>query len=307
MATVCAGSLALFDAGVTLKKPVAGIAMGLIKEDSRSAVLSDILGNEDFLGDMDFKVCGTRDGITACQMDMKIKGIDFALLEKALMQAKDGRIFILDKMDTALGTPREELSQYAPRMTTLKVPVDMIGLIIGPGGKMIREIQSESGVEDITIEDDGTLTISAIDGGSAKKAQDMIEGLIRLPEEGTVYRAKVTQVREGLGAIMEFLPKKEGLMHISEIDYNRVENIGDVIQVGDEFDVKLIAVKPDGKFSLSRKALLEKPEGYVERPPRERNGFGGGGRGGDRRGGGGFGGDRRGGGGGRGGYDRGRR
>jgi polyribonucleotide nucleotidyltransferase len=210
-------------------------------------------------------------------------------------------------MDAALGTPREELSQYAPRMTTLKVPVDMIGLIIGPGGKMIREIQSESGVEDITIEDDGTLTISAIDGGSAKKAQDMIEGLIRLPEEGTVYRAKVTQVREGLGAIMEFLPKKEGLMHISEIDYNRVENIGDVIQVGDEFDVKLIAVKPDGKFSLSRKALLEKPEGYVERPPRERNGFGGGGRGGDRRGGGGFGGDRRGGGGGRGGYDRGRR
>ncbi|HYM20009.1 MAG TPA: polyribonucleotide nucleotidyltransferase [Candidatus Kapabacteria bacterium] len=303
MATVCAGSLALFDAGVALKKPVAGIAMGLIKEETRSAVLSDILGNEDFLGDMDFKVCGTRDGITACQMDMKIKGIDFALLEKALMQAKEGRLFILGKMDEVLSAPRADLSQYAPRMTAMKIPVEMIGLIIGPGGKMIREIQSESGVEDITIEDDGTLTISAIDGTSAKKAQDMIEGLIRLPEEGTVYRAKVTQVREGLGAIMEFLPKKEGLMHISEIDYNRVENISDVIQVGDEFDVKLIAVKPDGKFSLSRKALLEKPEGYVERPPRQGGGNGyGGGRGGDRRGGGGYG-DRRGGGG----YDRGRR
>ncbi|HET9136287.1 MAG TPA: S1 RNA-binding domain-containing protein, partial [Candidatus Kapabacteria bacterium] len=167
----------------------------------------------------------------------------------------------------------------------------------------IREIQSTSGVEDITIEDDGTLTISAVTGESAAKAKAMIDGLLREPEEGTVYKAKVTQVREGLGAIMEFLPKKEGLMHISEIDYNRVENVGDLIQVGDEFDVKLIAVKPDGKFSLSRKALMEPPEGYVERPRRE-----GGDRGGDRRGGGGFrggdrdrrggGGDRRGGGGG---------
>lgn len=305
MATVCAGSLALFDGGVKLKKPVAGIAMGLIKEGDRSAILSDILGNEDFLGDMDFKVCGTRDGITACQMDMKIKGIDFALLERALMQAKEGRMHILGKMDEAITTPRGDLSAYAPRMTSIKIPVDMIGLVIGPGGKMIREIQAESGVEDISIEDDGTITISAVTGESAKKAQDMIEGLTKLPEEGTVYTAKVTQVREGLGVIMEFLPKKEGLMHISEIDYNRVENIGDLIQVGDVFDVKLIAVKPDGKFSLSRRALLEPPEGYVERPRREGGFGGGGGRGGDRRGGGDR--DRRGGGGGRGGFDRGRR
>ncbi len=298
MATVCAGSLALYDAGVKLKKPVAGIAMGLIKEGDRAAVLSDILGNEDFLGDMDFKVCGTRDGITACQMDMKIKGIDFALLERALHQAKEGRIHILDKMNEALSAPRADLSEFAPRMTSMKIPVEMIGLIIGPGGKMIREIQATSGVEDITIEDDGTLTISATSGTAADKARDMVEGLIRIPEEGTVYNAKVTQVREGLGAIMEFLPKKEGLMHISEIDYNRVETIGDIIQVGDVFEVKLIAVKPDGKYSLSRKAMLEKPEGYVERPRREfsggddRRGGGGDRRGGgdrDRRGGGGYG------------------
>ncbi|MFI5265105.1 MAG: polyribonucleotide nucleotidyltransferase, partial [Candidatus Kapaibacterium sp.] len=151
MATVCAGSLALYDAGVPLKKPIAGIAMGLIKEGDRSAVLSDILGNEDFLGDMDFKVTGTRDGITACQMDMKIKGISFELLEKALMQAREGRIFILDKMDAAISAPKPELSDYAPRLTTIMVPVESIGLIIGPGGKMIRAIQADSGVYDITI------------------------------------------------------------------------------------------------------------------------------------------------------------
>jgi polyribonucleotide nucleotidyltransferase len=307
MATVCSGSLALFNAGVKLKKPVAGIAMGLIKEGDRTAVLSDILGNEDFLGDMDFKVCGTRDGITACQMDMKIKGISFELLEKALMQAREGRMHILGKMDEAISAPAEDLSPFAPRMTTLKVPVDMIGLVIGPGGKMIRSIVADSGVEDITIEDDGTLTIAAINGESAAKAKAIIDGLLREPEEGEVYHAKVTQVREGLGAIMEFLPKKEGLLHISEIDYNRVENISDLIQVGDEFDVKLLAVKPDGKFSLSRRALMEKPEGYVEREraPRgdrdDRGGFRGGDRGDRRGGGGGFRGN------GRGGGDRGRR
>ncbi len=300
MATVCAGSLALYDAGVPLKKPVAGIAMGLIKEGDRSAVLSDILGNEDFLGDMDFKVTGTRDGITACQMDMKIKGISFELLEKALMQARDGRIHILDKMDASISAPKPELSDFAPRLTTIMIPVDCIGLIIGPGGKMIRAIQADSGVDDISIEDDGRLTIAATNGVAAAKAKAMIEGLLAEPEEGATYRGKVTQVREGLGAIMEFMPKKEGLMHISEIDYNRVENVSDLIHVGDEFDVKLIAVKGDGKFSLSRKALLEKPEGYVEREraPRRDDDRGGDRRGGgdDRRGGGDR--DRRGGGGG---------
>ncbi len=298
MATVCAGSLAFFDAGVPLKKPVSGIAMGLIKEGDRTAVLSDILGNEDHLGDMDFKVCGTRDGITACQMDMKIKGIDFTLLEKALMQARDGRMHILAKMDEAIAAPKSELSPYAPRLTTVKVPVDAIGLVIGPGGKTIRQIQADSGVE-INIEEDGTVTIAALSGEASDRAKQFILGLIAEPEEGGTYQGRVTQVREGLGAIVEFMPKKEGLLHISEIDYVRVENVSDVIQVGDVFDVKLIAVKPDGKFSLSRKALLPVPEGYVERPQRE---FGGGDRGGDRggygdrRGGGG--GDRRGGGGG---------
>lgn len=306
MATVCAGSLACFNAGIPLKKPVAGIAMGLIKEGDRTAILSDILGNEDFLGDMDFKVCGSREGITACQMDMKIKGISFELLEKALNQAREGRFHILDKMDAAIAAPAEDLSPFAPRMTTIKVPTDCIGLIIGPGGKNIRSIQADSGVSDITIEDDGTLTISAVNGESAAKAKAIIEGMLREPEEGATYKGKVTQVREGLGAIMEFLPKKEGLLHISEIDYNRVENVSDLIQVGDEFDIKLIAVKPDGKFSLSRKALMEKPEGYVERERAPRDD-----RGGDRggyRGGGGRDGDRRGGGGGfRGGGDRGGR
>ena len=304
MATVCAGSLALYDAGVPLKKPVSGIAMGLIKEGDRVAILSDILGNEDHLGDMDFKVCGTRDGITACQMDMKIKGIDFNLLERALMQAKEGRLFILDKMDATISSPKSELSPYAPRLTTVKVPVDAIGLVIGPGGKTIRQIQQDAGVE-INIEEDGTVTIAALSGEASDRAKQFIQALIAEPEEGATYTGRVTQVREGLGAIVEFLPKKEGLLHISEIDYQRVENVSDVIQVGDVFDVKLIAVKPDGKFSLSRKALLPMPEGYEERP-REHYGDRGGDRGGhgDRRGGdrrdghrGGGGGDRRNGGG----------
>ncbi|MFI5201137.1 MAG: polyribonucleotide nucleotidyltransferase [Candidatus Kapaibacterium sp.] len=290
MATVCAGSLALYDAGVPLKKPVSGIAMGLIKEGDRTAILSDILGNEDHLGDMDFKVCGTRDGITACQMDMKIKGIDFTLLEKALMQARDGRMHILAKMDEAISSPKSELSPYAPRLTTVKVPVDAIGLVIGPGGKTIRQIQSDAGVE-INIEEDGTVTIAALSGEASDRAKQFIMGLIAEPEEGATYTGRVTQVREGLGAIVEFMPKKEGLLHISEIDYQRVENVSDVIQVGDVFDVKLIAVKPDGKFSLSRKALLPMPEGYEERP---REHFGD--RGGDRGGRGGGYGDRRGGG-----------
>ncbi len=300
MATVCAGTLAMFDAGVPLKKPVSGIAMGLIKEGDRVAILSDILGNEDHLGDMDFKVCGTRDGITACQMDMKIKGIDFALLEKALMQARDGRMHILSKMDECISAPKSELSQYAPRLTTVKVPVDCIGLVIGPGGKTIRQIQADAGVE-INIEEDGTVTIAALSGEASDRAKQFILALVAEPEEGGTYTGRVTQVREGLGAIVEFLPKKEGLLHISEIDYQRVENVSDVIQVGDVFDVKLIAVKGDGKFSLSRKALLPVPEGYEERP-RENYGDRGGDRGGDRRGGGGDrrggGGDRRGGGGG---------
>ncbi len=304
MATVCAGTLALFDAGVPLKKPVAGIAMGLIKEGERVAILSDILGNEDHLGDMDFKVCGTRDGITACQMDMKIKGIDFDLLERALMQARDGRFHILDKMESTISAPKPELSQYAPRLTTIKVPVDAIGLVIGPGGKTIRQIQTDSGVE-INIEEDGTVTIAALSGEASDRAKQFIQALIAEPEEGATYTGRVTQVREGLGAIVEFLPKKEGLLHISEIDYQRVENVSDVIQVGDVFDVKLIAVKPDGKFSLSRKALLPVPEGWEERPREhrehrdrgDRGDRGGDRRGGDRRDGRGGGGDRRNGGG----------
>jgi len=225
-------------------------------------------------GDRSFKVCGTRDGITACQMDMKIKGIDFTLLEKALMQARDGRMHILAKMDECIAAPKSELSTYAPRLTTVKVPVDAIGLVIGPGGKTIRQIQADSGVE-INIEEDGTVTIAALSGEASDRAKNFIMALIAEAEEGATYQGRVTQVREGLGAIVEFLPKKEGLLHISEIDYERVENVSDVIQVGDVFDVKLIAVKGDGKYSLSRKALLPVPEGYVERPRHDDRGGGG--------------------------------
>ncbi len=283
MATVCAGSLALFDAGVPMPKPVAGIAMGLVKEGDRVAVLSDILGNEDHLGDMDFKVAGTRDGITAFQMDIKIQGISMEILEKAVHQAREGRMHILGIMDSAIASPRMELSPYAPRLTTIKVPVDMIGMIIGPGGKTIRGLQDASGAE-ISIEDDGTVTIAAVDGMAAEKAYNMISAMVELPEEGKVYHARVTQIKEGLGAIVEFLPKREGLVHISQLEFRRVENVTDVLNVGDELDVKLMEIKSDGKFSLSRKALLPKPEGYVEEERRPRRDGDRGGRGGDRHG-----------------------
>lgn len=296
MATVCAGSLACMDAGMPLKKQVSGIAMGLIKEGDDVAILSDILGDEDHLGDMDFKVTGTSDGITACQMDMKIKGLSLEILRDALMQAKEGRLHILDVMNTAISSPREDLSQFAPRLTTIKVPVETIGAIIGPGGDTIRTITKETNTE-INIEDDGTVIIAAVSGENAKAALDWINSIIRQPEVGEVYKGKVKEVREGLGAIIEFLPKKSGLLHISQIAYERVENVSDVFKQGDVVEVKLLEVSPDGKYRLSRKALLEAPEGYVEREPRPRpersdrrddrggryDDRRGGGRGGDRR------------------------
>jgi polyribonucleotide nucleotidyltransferase len=275
MATVCSGSLALMDAGVPLRKAVAGIAMGLIKDGDRVAILSDILGNEDHLGDMDFKVAGTKDGITSFQMDIKIKGISFQIMEAALGQARDGRLHILDIMDKSLSEPRPELSPYAPRLTTLYVPIDMIGAVIGPGGKVIKQIVAESGAQ-VDIEDDGRVIVAAIDGESAKKAIEMISRIVAMPEEGEIYTGPVKKITD-FGAFVEILPGKEGLLHISQLEHRRVASVDEVLKVGDMVTVKLLKLEENGKMALSRKALLEKPEGAPEdtqdesRPPRKQN------------------------------------
>jgi polyribonucleotide nucleotidyltransferase len=254
MATVCAGSLALFDAGVPLKKPVAGIAMGLIKEGDKNAVLSDILGNEDHLGDMDFKVAGTADGITAFQMDIKIQGISFEIMENALNQAKDGRMHILGIMNESISQPREHLSPYAPRLLQIKVETDQIGLIIGPGGKTIQGMQRLFGV-DIAIEEDGTINIASPNRENAAKCKEHIKKLTATPEVGEIYDGVVTKIMD-FGAFVEILPGKEGLLHISQIDNKRVNKVTDYFKEGDKVSVKLLKVE-NGKYSLSRKELLK--------------------------------------------------
>jgi len=260
MATVCAGCLSLLDAGVPMKKPVAGIAMGLIKEDDRVAVLSDILGDEEHLGDMDFKVTGTADGITACQMDIKIEGLSVDIMQSALEQAKAGRMHILSIMNETISVPREELSKFAPRFTIIKIPQDQIGAVIGSGGETIRGIVKESGA-DVDISDDGTVTIAATCQDASDEAVRMIENAIKRPEEGQVYLGTIKEIKEGIGAIIEFLPKKQGLLHISQISHARTENVADELSVGDKLEIKLIEVTRDGKFRLSRKALLPRPDG----------------------------------------------
>ncbi|MBN2201946.1 polyribonucleotide nucleotidyltransferase [bacterium] len=264
MATVCAGSLALMDAGVPVKSSVAGIAMGLVKEGDRVAVLTDILGDEDHVGDMDFKVTGTRKGVTAFQMDIKIKGISSALMREALEKAKAGRIHILDIMDKTIAAPKPELSPYAPRIIWIKIDVDQIGAVIGPGGKMIREICERSGAE-INIEDDGTIQIASADDAACRMAREIIEGLTKKPEPGKIYKGRVTKTTN-FGAFVEILPGKEGLLHISEIAHHRVARVEEYMKVGDEVEVKLLSVSPEGKYELSRKVLIEKPAGE---PPRE--------------------------------------
>jgi len=254
MATVCAATLALLDGGAPLKRSVAGIAMGLVKEGDRVAVLSDILGNEDHLGDMDFKVAGTKEGITAFQMDIKIRGISLEIMKEALEQAKVGRLFILDKMNAVISAPRESLSPFAPRLTTLRIPVDMIGAVIGPGGKMIRQIVADSGAE-INIEDDGSIVVAATSQESADKAISAIARITEQPEVGKVYHAVVKKVTD-FGAFVEFLPGKEGLVHVSQLDVKRVNKPSDVVKVGDKFDVKITEKDEQGRFKLSRKALM---------------------------------------------------
>lgn len=265
MATVCAGSLAMFDAGIPMIKSVAGIAMGLIKEENDVAILSDILGDEDFLGDMDFKVTGTVDGITACQMDIKIQGLSIDIMKKALEQAKAGRMHILNLMDEAINQPRTEVSQFAPRYHAIYIPHDTIGAVIGPGGETIRSIVSDSGAE-INIEDDGKVMIAAVTKESADIAIKRIEAIIRKPEEGAIYKGVIKEVRDELGAFVEFMPGKQGLLHISQISHARIERASDVLKAGDEIEVKLLEVSRDGKFRLSSKALTPRPD---DMPPND--------------------------------------
>ncbi|THG55195.1 polyribonucleotide nucleotidyltransferase [Muribaculum caecicola] len=275
MATVCAGTLALLDAGVNMKKPVSGIAMGLITDSdgSKYAVLSDILGDEDHLGDMDFKVTGTRDGITATQMDIKVDGLSYEVLEKALMQARDGRMHILDKIQEAIPQPRADYKPQVPRIVTMTIPKDLIGAVIGPGGKIIQGIQEASGatVSIDEIDNAGYIEVAATNKDSMDKALDMINAIVELPEEGKVYTGTVRSILD-FGAFVEFMPNRDGLLHISEISWDRLPDMeASGIKEGDTLTVKLIEVdKKSGKFRLSMRALQPKPEGYVEpqRAPR---------------------------------------
>jgi len=263
MATVCGSSLALMDAGVQIKSPVAGIAMGLIKEGEKVAVLTDILGDEDHFGDMDFKVAGTRQGITGFQMDIKISGVTPEILKKALLQAKEGREFILNRMEGALARPRGELSLYAPRVKTLQIPQDKIREVIGPQGKVIRGIQDETGVK-INIEDSGLVQIFASDAEGAEKAADIIRDLTKVPEVGAYYMGRVVSIarkQDGkeFGAFVEIFPGTEGLVHISQLAKERVKNVEDVVKENDQILVKIIGIDERGKIKLSRKEALDHP------------------------------------------------
>jgi len=253
MATVCGGTLALMDAGVPIKAPVAGVAMGLVKEGDTYAVLTDIAGAEDHYGDMDFKVAGTRDGITALQMDIKIPGVTAHIMSEALAQAKEGRLFILDKMLEAISEVRTEISPYAPRIYSMKIPTDKIRDVIGPGGKMIRSIIEQTGVK-IDVSDDGRVNIASSDGPSANKAIEIISNLTAIPEIGKTYRGKVVRIAD-FGAFVELFPGTDGLLHISEIDENRIRNVRDVLQEGDQVMVKVVGLEGN-KIKLSRKAVL---------------------------------------------------
>ena len=257
MATVCGGSLALFDAGVPVKAPCAGVAMGLIKEGARVAVLTDILGSEDHLGDMDFKVAGTREGVTSIQMDIKIEGLEFPIIGEALEKARVARLHILDIMERVIPQPREQLSKYAPRILTIQIPPDKIGDLIGPKGKTIRAIQEQTGAE-INVDDSGTVTISSV-GDGGERARDIIAGMIQTPEVGKIYEG-VVKSTTAFGAFVEILPGVEGLLHISELQHGRTERTEDVVKKGDQVRVKLLEVDERGRMRLSRKALLDKPE-----------------------------------------------
>jgi polyribonucleotide nucleotidyltransferase len=273
MATVCAGTMALMDAGIKIAKPVSGIAMGLItdKDSKKYAVLSDILGDEDHLGDMDFKVTGTRDGITATQMDIKVDGLPYKVLKEALEQARKGRLHILDIMEQTIAEPRPELKPHAPRIEKIYIAKDMIGAVIGPGGKIIQDIQATTGAT-IVIEEtngQGMVDVFGENYEVIRAALDRIAAIVAVPEVGKVYHGKVKTITQ-FGAFVEILPNKDGLLHISEMDWKKVGSVDELFKEGDEVDVQLIEIDPKtGKLRLSRKPLIPKPEGYVEPPRRE--------------------------------------
>ncbi|HHC80429.1 MAG TPA: polyribonucleotide nucleotidyltransferase [Flavobacteriia bacterium] len=277
MATVCSGTMALMDAGVQLKKPVSGIAMGLISDGDRYAVLSDILGDEDHLGDMDFKVTGTADGITACQMDIKIKGLPYDILVNALKQARDGRFHILEKLTDTIAKPNADVKAHAPKMVTRTIPNEFIGALIGPGGKVIQELQKETGTTIVINEDpvteEGIVEILGTGQEGIDAVLAKIDSLLFKPEKGNVYQVKVIKMLD-FGAVVEYVeaPGNEVLLHISELAWERTNSVSDVVKMGDVFDVKYFGVDPrTRKEKVSRKALLPKPEGFVERPPRDNN------------------------------------
>ena len=283
MATVCAGTMAMMDAGIQMKKPVSGIAMGLISDatSGKYAVLSDILGDEDHLGDMDFKVTGTADGITACQMDIKVKGLSYEILVNALQQARAGRLHILDKLTETIATPREDVKDYAPKMVTTRIANEYIGALIGPGGKVIQELQKETGTTIVINEDpvteEGIVEILGTGQEGIDAVLAKIDSITFKPTVGNTYKVKVIKMLD-FGAVVEYLdaPGNEVLLHVSEIAWERTENASDVLSMGEELEVKYFGIDSrTRKEKVSRKALLEKPEGYVARPPRENNDRGG--------------------------------
>lgn len=281
MGSVCGSTLALMDSGVPIKAPVSGVAMGLVKEGDRYMILTDIQGMEDHLGDMDFKVAGTTEGITALQMDIKIDGLTADLMSKALAQARTARLSILDQMLAVLPAPRPDLKPHAPRITIIKIPVDKIGAIIGPGGKMIRAIQEETGAK-IDIAEDGSVYIATADGVAEARAREMIESLVEVPVLGRIYTGKVVRIAD-FGAFVEILPGVDGMVHISQLDSERVESVESVVSMGDEISVMVTGIDPAGKIRLSRQAVLE---GWTleeaQASDKPRGGGGGGGRGGGR-------------------------
>jgi polyribonucleotide nucleotidyltransferase len=262
MASVCSGSLAMMDCGVPIRSACAGVAMGLIKEGDRIAVLTDILGVEDALGDMDFKVAGTRDGVTSIQMDIKIDGLTLDLMKDALTRAHRARMHILDEMEKAISAPRAELSRYAPRIITIKINPSKIGEIIGPKGKTIRGIQEATGAN-INVEDDGTITISSVSGEGGERAKKMIQGITEDPEVGRIYEG-VVKSTTSFGAFVEIMPGTEGLVHISELQDGRTEKTEDVINKGEVTHVKLLSIDEKGRLRLSRKAALAEMAGATE-------------------------------------------
>jgi polyribonucleotide nucleotidyltransferase len=293
MASVCGSTLALMDAGVPIKAPVAGVAMGLISEGDRSAILTDILGMEDFLGDMDFKVAGTAMGITALQLDIKVPGVPADLLRKAMMQARDARLAILAQMLDVMPEPRPDISPYAPRILTIKIDQEKIGAVIGPGGKMIRKLQEEFDVK-IDIEEDGTVFIAATGGEGAVLAQERIRAMTETPKLGSIYTGKITRI-EDYGVFVELVPGTDGMVHVSQLDTEPVKNVHDNFKLGDDLMVMVIGIDDAGKIRLSRQAVLEGwtpeeaatrdrgPRGGGDRGGRSGGGYRGGDRGGPRR------------------------